>query len=528
MKSPFTLFAFIHASTWLFGLVSSGSIAAWTTGLGAPQIIMQDDATGKIFYSLCNSNGSTPIFPANESAAFTFDSDNLAPKNGTSLAGIGYYNEYGTTAAIWYQNNENQIIHALWNCENGLFVKSGDQNQWPVSSGLSVHSDTGLMAVNLGADAGYRVYYHDESMATSFLHFTSASGWSSEGYLSQDIVQCFPIGAGFTDTNKITVVMGRGPVNIEVTTLQQDGTWVITTFPTPLNEVDRDDDEPVLNLPVTNNTATEDFSLNTTSSVNWSLDGWDGEAGGIGFTLDHNSTRNIFYIGNDSLLHHVSEVNGAWGMSSSLDIKSWPRADVPNAQFATVFDFGRDLVWIYYMSDGNMTQVYQSSKDEWEPASALLKYNNTAADSGPVDRTNTGLSTGSKAGIGVGASVGGIILIALGAYIFIQRKKGERERKQADAEAAAAAAANQPPPPVVGSPAPAYSSGVEGHWIDGQWVSYQPSSKPEQSHYSFQSTQEYQPMYHEMPNQEHTHEMLGDVARRELPATHNETEEVRP
>lgn len=84
-----TLSALIYASIWVLEPVAAGSIATWITGQGAPQVIMQDDATGKIFYSLCNSNGSTPIFPANESAALTFE-DDFTPKNGTSLTGIGY------------------------------------------------------------------------------------------------------------------------------------------------------------------------------------------------------------------------------------------------------------------------------------------------------------------------------------------------------------------------------------------------------------------------------------------------------
>lgn len=65
------------------------SLSAWSTGLGAPQVIMFDDDTGKIFYSLCNSN-STPIFPADDTAAFHLE---IEPAEGTSVAGTGYQDD---------------------------------------------------------------------------------------------------------------------------------------------------------------------------------------------------------------------------------------------------------------------------------------------------------------------------------------------------------------------------------------------------------------------------------------------------
>ncbi|XXG99920.1 hypothetical protein Hte_006261 [Hypoxylon texense] len=492
---------------------------------------MQDDATGKIFYSLCNSNGTTPIFPANESASFTFDSS-LTPKNGTSLTGVGYAQNGVNIAAMWYQNSNNQITEALWQCDptNGHFVPAAQPNQWIVSSDQPVNSSTGLSAVNLGSDSGYRVYFHDNHMATSVLQYTPAAGWGVDGNISQDAVGTLPISAGFTDTNKITAVYGRGPGNIEVSTLQQNGEWVITTFPTPLNDVDRDNDNTTTLYPATNDTAPEDFALNTTSAANWVLEGWDGSAKGIGLTFNDDSTRNIFYIGNDSLLHQISEVNGGWRASSGQSVQSWPTADDPNAQFATTFDFSRNQAWIYYMSGGNLTQVYQSSKNRWDPASAVPTYNNTVAAT-----DDSGLSTGAKAGIGVGVGVGGLALLALCVFFFLRRRRGKEQKKQAEAEAeAAAATANQPQPPSLfpGSPAPAYSSGVvQGQWVDGQWIQAQPQTKPDgqwQERYSYVPVpDQQQPVYHEMPNQEHAHEVLGDTSRRELPTSHSELEEGR-
>ena len=76
------------ASVWLMsGLATGIAIDAWLVpDFGAPQLVMHDDATGNIFYSLCNSTG-TPVFPADDSTAFDLK---YAPLNGTGLAGFGY------------------------------------------------------------------------------------------------------------------------------------------------------------------------------------------------------------------------------------------------------------------------------------------------------------------------------------------------------------------------------------------------------------------------------------------------------
>ena len=76
------------ASGWLLSGVASGvSIDAWLVpNLTAPQLVMHDDATGNIFYSLCNSTDA-PVFPADDTAAFDLK---YAPLKGTGLSGFGY------------------------------------------------------------------------------------------------------------------------------------------------------------------------------------------------------------------------------------------------------------------------------------------------------------------------------------------------------------------------------------------------------------------------------------------------------
>lgn len=73
---------------WLVpGSVYGIAINAWLVdALEFPQVVMHDDVTGRIFYSLCNSSDA-PIFPGDESAAFDLK---YPPLNGTGVAGFGY------------------------------------------------------------------------------------------------------------------------------------------------------------------------------------------------------------------------------------------------------------------------------------------------------------------------------------------------------------------------------------------------------------------------------------------------------
>ena len=86
-----TLASSAAAAVWLLpGLVGGVAIDAWIVeGLEAPQVVMYDDATGNIYYSLCNSSG-TPVWPGDNSTAFDL---RFAPMNGTGVAGFGYTQE---------------------------------------------------------------------------------------------------------------------------------------------------------------------------------------------------------------------------------------------------------------------------------------------------------------------------------------------------------------------------------------------------------------------------------------------------
>jgi hypothetical protein len=247
-------------SSLFLSTASAGAVAAWTNQWGAPQVMVQDDDTGKILYSFCNSN-ETAIFQANESRALEFDKG-LEPKKGTSLAGVGFVDSNGNItvinclypsgthessyvtlrsinhyaksmeqAAMWFLNDDNAIVHALWHCNStGHFVNSGEgssSQQWIIHNMGSVHPNSGLAAVELPGDNGYRVYYQQEDLTTSTLAYTRQTGWVWTGNISQDPMKGFPISAGFINGDNITVVTPRDNNNIEVSTLLPNQTWII-------------------------------------------------------------------------------------------------------------------------------------------------------------------------------------------------------------------------------------------------------------------------------------------------------------
>ncbi|KAK9772780.1 hypothetical protein SCAR479_10465 [Seiridium cardinale] len=483
---------------------SAGSMAAWSPNGKGAQLIMQDDATGKIFYSLCNeSDTDAPIFPNDESAALAIDT-NLLPKNGSAISGVGWWASPITQAAISYLNQEDQIVVSTWSCDDTGHLSSTGQKVVS-NSAPSIHPQSGLLLVVLGQYSGYRVYYHDEQNATAALKYNTDSGaWSYLGVVSNDVIESYTLGGGFVDADNITVVQPRDSRNLEVSSRQGNGTWSIATFPQPLelvttarnltNSTSTNATE-IYTVPNNSTKATE-FMLDSRTNVSWSLEGYDGNPGALGFTLDQDWTSNLWYLGNDSRVHQLRSLGGNWRPVVSQNESIWPRADSPSAEFATASDdSGR--VWLFYMSGGNMTQVYRSSSDKWELPTVLQRVNQTrAADAATPAGSTGGLSTGAKAGVGVGVGVGGLAVIGIAALALIRRKMKNKTRPEMLEE--------HPQIPV--SPAPDYNEiGNGGQWVDGRWIAHETVYKQRQP-------------VHELPHVEPSHEMLGEGHARELDA----------
>lgn len=88
-NSPPLLMIWSLLTLLLAGTASCGSIAAWWVNDKGPALVMQDDESGGIRYSLCNTN-STPIFPNDTTLVAPLD--DYPPKMNTSLAGAGWWN----------------------------------------------------------------------------------------------------------------------------------------------------------------------------------------------------------------------------------------------------------------------------------------------------------------------------------------------------------------------------------------------------------------------------------------------------
>jgi hypothetical protein len=113
----------------------------------------------------------------------------------------------------------------------GYWSNTGDY----VISGAapSISPTTGLAVVLLGADNGYRVYYHDANGALCQLGYTATTTWAYNGTISEDVNLGNAIGAVFTATDNITVVTPKDGENMEVSRYYTDTTWHVCKLHAP-------------------------------------------------------------------------------------------------------------------------------------------------------------------------------------------------------------------------------------------------------------------------------------------------------
>jgi hypothetical protein len=213
---------------------ASPSIAAWWTDK-APQVMVQNETTGAIQYSYCNSNG-TPIYPVDPPNVLPVGSA-FKPRNGTALSGVGWWDGNTTIASMWYQDESLDIVNTLLTCDwtTGQFTRTGS---WVVSYGApAVHPETGLGSLLLGSSAGYRVYYHDQKMAIRVIYYSNDNGWAYHGRVSADPMATTAIGVSqYANPNNqgnanITVVAPRDDENMEASRFNVDESyWICRSY----------------------------------------------------------------------------------------------------------------------------------------------------------------------------------------------------------------------------------------------------------------------------------------------------------
>lgn len=203
---------------------ASPSIAAWWTP-NAPQVMVQNETTGAIQYSYCNSNG-TPIYPVDPPNVLPVGAA-FKPRNGTALTGVGWWDGNTTVASMWYQDENLEIVNTLLTCDwtTGQFTRTGS---WVISAGaITPHPTTGLGSLLLGSSAGYRVYYHDVRLGIRVIYYSNDRGWAYHGKVSVDKMATTAIGVTLGDQGNanITVVSPRDDKNMEASNLNTDASF---------------------------------------------------------------------------------------------------------------------------------------------------------------------------------------------------------------------------------------------------------------------------------------------------------------
>ncbi|KAH8671500.1 hypothetical protein BX600DRAFT_548465 [Xylariales sp. PMI_506] len=482
---------------------------------------MYDDATNGIYYALCNSN-STPVFPADNTAKFELD---FEPMKGTNVAGVGYEANGYNVAAMHYQETGGGIVQALYTCDDtGHYVKGAGTQSWIVSTAAgaaSILPQTGLSVVDLGSTLGYRIYYKDGGNKTAAISYMSQN-WDYEGFVTQFEFTGPSVAAAFVHTDRISVIDVFVPPNgvnanisLVVNTLQ-DGIWLTNSFPYFLYAWNLSGNGT--DTSITNTTGGPEYDWDVKPGLDWQLDtiSWNSY---LGVTLDDHDYRTIYYIGGDMMLNQVQENGTSWAQVPQQDMARWPMADAVDACFGVTFDVDHRETWIYYISNGNMTQLHQTN-GTWDVAVALPKFNATnvsGADAnssgGSGGGVSGGLSKGDKIGIGVGVASGLLVIVGVTvAYLRVRNSRANRDKEHGAVEAAHAEATtvgasimsqapetslrqtmSPPPPSDMSSPVSRYLSGywgggvvgaaaasaadggavgaaAAGYFVNGQWV----------------------------------------------------------
>ncbi|KAH7037105.1 uncharacterized protein B0I36DRAFT_358852 [Microdochium trichocladiopsis] len=522
------------SSLWSLGLfaatASAGHLAAWWTNDFGPTLMMQDDASAGIRYSLCNSH-NTPIFPNDTS--ITMPLLKFPPKNGTALAGGGWWDQKNVVASIFYFNQKNEIVNSLLQCDDrtGHWSNTGD---YVISSGApKAANNSDLSMALLGAKEGYRVLYNGLDGAVQLLSYNNDNGWRYGGVAYNASSSANVIASIYppADTN-ITLLVPRDSQNMGLARFYGDNTWHIESFPTPLNAT-------VNNTIITNSTNPNSIHLNATFVPTYSLPAWDGKPKSMGMAEDSSWTRSVFYVGTDKQLHQIGNLDYKWLVfDRPSNNASWPQSD--DGYLAVANDFNSDSLRVYYMSNGKLIEANGDS-GKWQSALVLPSYNATAPaptntpTNNPGSEAGTGensseLSTGAKAGIGVGVTLAVLAIVGIVVAVILLKR---RQKRQQEADAAAAAAGSTvggstaysgaaTEPKYQDSPSTAYGVPGElhsehtgttagGSGGDGGYYYYNNNQPPPQ-HQQYNSNQMY-----ELPDQSRRAEMIGEGHYKEAP-----------
>ncbi|KAM0197734.1 hypothetical protein ACHAPI_004459 [Fusarium lateritium] len=381
------------------------------------QVGAQDPVTGDIYYSNCNSE-DTPIFPLDKPNVLDAKQ---RPRNGTALAAAGWWDMQTIIASIFWQTKDGIIVNGYYTCNmtTGKLVRKDEYQISETAEVDSIHSESGLSVELLGANDGYRVFYHNENRQVMMMSYTTVTNWIDGGTVSQDTTAGMALGSTHYDKENMTVVFPKDSDDIETSRLEKSGTWKLAAFPQDLAGT------------YTNDSLPGEFTTSLDRDANFSLPAWNSSVESIGSAVDRSRTRSIFYIGDDRKLYEAAASKNNWKLASNQTKKAWPVADKPSSGLAVAYQQSEGEAWVYYWSNKTIVQTYKNYDGDWEDAEALpqkIPTNGTRAKT-HKDKTpdqeepapSSGLSTGAKAGIGVGVAAGALLLGVLG-WLWMKRR----------------------------------------------------------------------------------------------------------
>ncbi|KAJ0317645.1 hypothetical protein COL5a_011010 [Colletotrichum fioriniae] len=304
-------------------------------------------------------------------------------------------------ASIFYQTDDNSIVNGYFTCnfDTGHYAIKGEYVISATAGLESIHNQTGLAVELLGADDGYRVFFHDEAKTVNVLSYTTKTDWQLQGPISQDPVGGMALTSVHSGQLNMSVVFPKDSENVEISRFFKDEMWRLA------------------------------FASNLTS---------------LGATVDKAYVRSIFYLGTDAKLHQMSNIDWQWKLMPDQDARLWPAADVASGSFATTSNFDTSEAWIWYQSNGSLVQLYHAEDGLWKQAVVVPSFNATKAVEEEPQGTATPsasstatakpvvLSTGAKAGIGIGVSCG-VVALAGGILLLLVRRRRQRAAETAEA-----------------------------------------------------------------------------------------------
>ncbi|KAF0636182.1 hypothetical protein FPSE5266_06361 [Fusarium pseudograminearum] len=343
----------------------------------------------------------------------------------------GWFNTHKITASIFYQSDNGDIVNGYYECDpsSGKLIRKGEYAISEIAALDSVHKFTGLRVELLGNTLGYRLFYHDEKKVVKTLSYTPDTNWVDAGVVSPDPVVGMGLGSHHRGKGNVTVTFPQGSDNLMVAQNWNDGgLYHLESLPQPLNGT------------FTNDTQASEINTDT-STPEFTLPSWDAETVSIATSVDSARARHIFYIGTDKKLHELREEGVEWNLAANESEKAWPTADTSNGPLAVSYQQSQGEAWIYYLANGSIIEAHRDSSGYWDDAKTLPTQSANATDgglsTGDDDSKNTdgkesdsadssvshGLTSGAKAGIGIGAGISALLVAGLIWFLFRRRGK---------------------------------------------------------------------------------------------------------